>query len=31
LHEPVWRYLFLHPVEEVGAPSPLDPECNHAQ
>ena len=31
LHEPVWRYLFLHPVDEVGAPSPMDADCNHAQ
>lgn len=31
MHEPVWRYLFLHPVEEVGRESPMDPDCNHAQ
>lgn len=27
LHEPVWRYLFMHPVEEVGPAVPLDPDC----
>lgn len=27
IHEAVWRYLFTHPVEEVGTPTPLDPEC----
>ncbi|MBL9187325.1 MAG: hypothetical protein JNK23_07610 [Opitutaceae bacterium] len=27
LHEAVWKYLFTHPVEAVGAPGPLDPEC----
>lgn len=27
IHEAVWRYLFTHPVDEVGAPVPLDPEC----
>jgi hypothetical protein len=26
-HEAVWRYLFTHPVEEVGAAVPLDPDC----
>lgn len=25
--EPVWRYLFNHPIEQVGAPTELDPEC----
>jgi hypothetical protein len=25
-HEPVWRYLFLHPVDEVGKPVPPDPK-----
>jgi hypothetical protein len=29
IHEEVWRYLFTHPVEEVGKPVPLDPECQH--
>lgn len=33
LFEPVWRYLYTHPVERVGEPSPEDPDCQriHAQ
>lgn len=27
LFEPVWRYLFTHPVEEVGQPVEIDPAC----
>nr|WP_206026162.1 hypothetical protein [Roseimicrobium sp. ORNL1] len=27
IHEDVWRYLFLHPVEETGSAVPADPEC----
>ena len=27
IHEAVWRYLFTEPVEAVGAPVPIDPEC----
>lgn len=27
IHEAVWEYLFTHPVNEVGMPTPLDPEC----
>lgn len=27
IHEDVWRYLFLHPVDEVGKPVPADPHC----
>ncbi|MFA6563294.1 MAG: hypothetical protein WCV00_15400 [Verrucomicrobiia bacterium] len=27
IHEPVWRYLFSHPVEQVGKPVPHDPNC----
>lgn len=27
LHEDVWRYLFTHPVEEVGMPVETDPNC----
>jgi hypothetical protein len=27
IHEAVWRYLFTHPVDEVGTPVALDPEC----
>lgn len=32
LYEPVWRYLFTHPVEEVGQPTEVDPGCrqNHS-
>jgi hypothetical protein len=31
LHEDVWRYLFTHPVDQVGEPTPPDPGCkkNH--
>lgn len=27
LHEDVWRYLFTHPVDEIGQPVPADPDC----
>jgi hypothetical protein len=27
LYEPVWKYLFTHPVEETGQPVPADPGC----
>jgi hypothetical protein len=27
IHEPVWKYLFTHPVEEVGKPVAADPNC----
>ena len=27
VHEAVWRYLFLHPVEKSGEPVPVDPTC----
>jgi hypothetical protein len=27
IHEAVWRYLFTHPVDEVGEPVPPDPKC----
>ncbi len=27
--EDVWKYLFTHPVEEVGTPVPADPKCLH--
>jgi hypothetical protein len=27
IHEAVWRYLFTHPVEEVGTAVPIDPDC----
>lgn len=27
IHEAVWRYLFNHPIDEVGQPQPADPNC----
>ncbi|MEQ8790628.1 MAG: SGNH/GDSL hydrolase family protein [Pirellulaceae bacterium] len=30
VHEAVWRYLFTHPVDRVGKPTPLDPDCRVA-
>jgi len=27
IHEDVWRYLFTHPVEQVGKPVPHDSDC----
>jgi hypothetical protein len=27
LHDDVWRYMFTHPVDKVGAATPLDPMC----
>lgn len=27
LYEPVWKYLYTHPVKETGQPVPRDPEC----
>ena len=27
IHEDVWRYLFTHPVDEVGKPVPPDADC----
>ena len=27
IHEEVWRYLFAHPVDEVGEPVAADPDC----
>ena len=27
IHEDVWKYLFLHPVEQVGKPVPFDADC----
>ncbi len=27
IHEPVWRYLYNHPVDQVGTAVPVDPEC----
>jgi len=27
VHDPVWRYLYTHPVDQVGQPTPTDPSC----
>ena len=27
LYEPVWKYLYTHPVDRVGEPTPQDPDC----
>ncbi len=27
IHEPVWRYMLIHPVDKVGQATPLDPDC----
>jgi hypothetical protein len=27
VHEKIWEYLFLHPVENTGAAAPLSPDC----
>jgi hypothetical protein len=27
LHEAVWQYLFMHPIEAVGETAPPDPDC----
>lgn len=27
LYEPVWKYLYTHAVDDVGMPTPLDPDC----
>lgn len=27
VHAAVWRYLFDHPIDQVGPETPLDPEC----
>jgi hypothetical protein len=27
IHEAVWRYLFTHPVDQVGKPVPADADC----
>ena len=31
IHEAVWRYLFTHPVEQVGESTPIDPACKMDQ
>lgn len=30
-HEDVWRYLFTHPVDDVGEPGPMDDSCDKNQ
>ena len=27
IHEAVWQYLFNHPVDKTGSPTPADPDC----
>jgi hypothetical protein len=27
IHEAVWQYLFNHPVDQTGTPTPADPDC----
>jgi hypothetical protein len=27
IHEAVWRYLFTHPADQVGEPTPQDADC----
>lgn len=27
LYEPVWEYLYTHPIDEVGIPTEIDPDC----
>jgi hypothetical protein len=27
IHEPVWRYLFTHPVDQTGTAVPPDADC----
>lgn len=27
LFEPVWKYLYTHPVDETGEPTEIDPDC----
>jgi hypothetical protein len=27
LYEDVWRYLYTHPIEDVGSPVPADADC----
>ncbi len=31
IHEPVWRYVFTHPIESTGTPVPLDGDCRKEQ
>lgn len=27
IHEAVWKYLYTHPVDQTGTPTPADPDC----
>ena len=31
MHEPVWKYLFTHPVDKVGQAVPMDADCEKNQ
>ena len=31
LYEPVWRYLFTHPVDRAGVAVPMDDSCEKNQ
>lgn len=31
MHEDVWRYLYTHPLDKVGKPTPLDDSCEKNQ
>lgn len=31
MHEDVWRYLYTHPVDDVGEAVPMDDDCNKRQ
>ncbi|WP_449339146.1 BPSS1187 family protein [Stieleria tagensis] len=31
MHEPVWKYLYTHPVDIVGEPTALDESCDKVQ
>lgn len=31
MHEDVWRYMFTHPVDKTGTPTPADASCLKAQ
>ena len=31
VHEPVWEYLFTHSVDDIGSPTPPDPDCQMDQ
>lgn len=31
VHEPVWKYMYTHPVDQVGEPVAMDDDCNKNQ